>query len=137
MTSSKEIFSGKIIDIVSKKSGLDIKKKTRKREYIEARAMCYALLREHLNMPYWLIGHTFGLTHASIIHAENEFPYMVIHNPSLKEMYFEVKRDVENLRHKLSPKEKREYYLMDEVIRLKEENRSLRLKLKQHKINVR
>lgn len=133
MKSSRELFSGKIIDIVNEQSGLDIKKKTRRREYVEARALCYTLLREHLNTPYWVIGHAFGLTHASVLHATNEFPFMMKFNPKLKDMYFDIKSEVQNIEKKLSPKEKREYHLMDEVIRLKEENRSLKVRLSELK----
>lgn len=130
MILSEELYSGKIIELVKEQTRLDIQAKTRKREYVEARALCYTLMREHLRMSYWLIGHMFGLTHATIMHAVDEFPYMMKHNPSLRNLYLEVNLKIENMKAKLSPREKREYILMDEVLKLREENRALRLKMK-------
>ena len=133
MKLSGKFYSGKVIDMVIEATGLDIKKRTRRREYVEARALCYALLREHFNMSYWTIGHTFGITHASVLHADNNFPYMMKFNPNLKEQYFDLNKEIQNMKARLSPREKREYSLMDQVVTLKEENRALKLKISEMK----
>jgi hypothetical protein len=134
MIESKEFYSGKIIDLVTTESGFDIKNTTRKRDYVEARALCYTLLRDHLNMSYCLIGYNFDKTHASILHAVNNFPYMMKFNPALKTLYFDINRQIEDMKEDLTPLEKREYSLMDEIVKLKQENMALKKKIKDNKI---
>ena len=70
----------------------DIKSNRRQIKYIQARALMYRLLRNTLYMTYQKIGKLFEKNHATVLHAYNEFPYMLKHDPSLDEKYTLIKR---------------------------------------------
>jgi hypothetical protein len=57
---------------------------SREAKYIEARAIFYTILREHLNLTYAQIGTLVNKTHATIINAYKSFPYMVKNKPYLQ-----------------------------------------------------
>ena len=58
----------------------DITNPTRKRKYVEARALMFTILRKNLQHTYEDIGKMFNLTHASVMNGVKEFPYMVTFN---------------------------------------------------------
>lgn len=70
----------KYIKIVNSHFGLDIRKKTRQFEYVFARACYYKLCREFGNFSYHKISKSVGKTHATVLHALKELPFMVKHN---------------------------------------------------------
>jgi len=80
-------------------TGLNPLSKTRKREYIELRAILYTLLRDNLYMTYPQIAQVFNKNHATIIHGQKEYPYMVRYNPQMAnlkqkiELYWLSKED--------------------------------------------
>lgn len=49
--------------------GLDITKKSRKREYVDARSMCMSYLRGELDLKVTYIGILFSLDHSTIVHS--------------------------------------------------------------------
>ena len=69
---------------------IDIHLNSRKEQYILARAVCYSILRDCLNMTYQEIAKDFYKNHATVIHAYNELPYMIKYNKSLAEKKVEL-----------------------------------------------
>ena len=69
---------------------IDIHQNSRKEEYILARAVCYSILRDCLNMTYQSIAKVFNKNHATVIHAYKELPYMIRYNKSLAEKKVEL-----------------------------------------------
>jgi len=56
-------------DTVCKYYGIDIAKRTRKREYVLARSMYYKLLRENTKMSFQEIADSFNKDHATAMHS--------------------------------------------------------------------
>ena len=72
-------------------SGLDIFKNTRKKEYIELRALLGHLLRNKLNMRWRYIAQFYidngkKYDHSLAIHSCRTYKELAKHNPKLKEM---------------------------------------------------
>ena len=44
---------------------------------IKGRAICYKIMRDEMCFTYTHIGKAFNKNHATIVHAYNEFPYMI------------------------------------------------------------
>lgn len=88
-----------LISLATKMTGLNPLSKTRKREYIELRSILYTLLRDNLYMTYPQIAQVFNKNHATIIHGQKEYPYMVRYNPQMSslrqkiELYWLSKED--------------------------------------------
>jgi hypothetical protein len=63
-----------IIHVISKALGIHVKKltgSTRHRELVDARRICYVLLKEKMQLPAIVIGSYFNRDHASILHHLN------------------------------------------------------------------
>ena len=56
-------------NIVNLAMDLDVDRRSRKHEYVVARAMCYKILKEECNMSLTYIGRRFNKNPATIIHA--------------------------------------------------------------------
>jgi len=76
--------------LIEKQTGKDITKNTRQIEYIYARKIYYKILTLTTKMSYKSLGDTLGQTHATVIHALNNFEWDYNHNPAFKEAYDKV-----------------------------------------------
>lgn len=66
-----------IYEYVNNVYGIDIKEKTRKRDYSEGRALFYFIARKKTNFTYECIGDYMGKDHASVLHAiKNTIHYL-------------------------------------------------------------
>jgi predicted RNase H-like nuclease (RuvC/YqgF family) len=65
-------------------------KNTRQIEYIYARKIYYKILDVTTKMSYKSMGATLGQTHATVIHALNNFKWDYEHNNAFKEAYNRV-----------------------------------------------
>ena len=65
---------------------VDVKSKSR--HLINARAICYKILRDECNMTNSAIARHFSKNHATILHAMNEFPYMLKADSIMKKEYW-------------------------------------------------
>tara|TARA_R110002020_G_scaffold186701_1_gene384761 strand:- start:1068 stop:1481 length:414 start_codon:yes stop_codon:yes gene_type:complete len=68
-----------IIFIVSKSIGMDIqtiKSTSRSRDIVDARRICYVLLKSKMNLTWGEIGSHFDRDHASIIHNYNAHEHL-------------------------------------------------------------
>lgn len=63
----------------------------RDRDFVEARAMYYNLLRQYTNMTYTKIGKTVNKNHASVLHACNSFEYWLKQDEGLLNVYTKIK----------------------------------------------
>ena len=59
--------------IVKDLLGVDPTLRSRKTEFIQARAICYAIMRQELGMTYQFIGRQFGMNHVTIMSALRNF----------------------------------------------------------------
>lgn len=76
--------------LIEKQTGKDITINTRHREIVFARKIYYKILTLTTKMSYKAIGGTLGQTHATVIHALNNFEWDYDHNPAFKEAYDRV-----------------------------------------------
>lgn len=77
-----------IIAKVSDEFGIDITKKTRKREYLYARAVYYKLSRDIFRRSYASIGDDLGLDHATVLHSVKfVFPTIQMFEPGVIKRY--------------------------------------------------
>jgi len=59
--------------IVKDLLGVDPSNKSRKTEFIQARAICYAILRQELGLTYQFIATQFGMNHVTVMSALKNF----------------------------------------------------------------
>lgn len=73
--------------LVESEFNLQLKRKTRRREYIEARAMYYMLLREKGRMTVSSISKTLDKNHATILHALKNLHNWMTYDTNIKSIY--------------------------------------------------
>ena len=73
--------------IVSSICSVNLNSNTRKRETINARAICYKILRDECGMSYNLIGKQFSKNHATILHACKEFKFFIMSDRQMERDY--------------------------------------------------
>jgi len=66
---------------------IDITTKTRKREYVEARAIYYKLLRDHTRMSLSAIGETMNKDHTTVLHFTRKIKDWMEYDPQIKQDY--------------------------------------------------
>ena len=82
-----------LINLINEEAGIDIFRNTRKREYVEARALLIYSLREFFGMRLSDIQRVFNrngypVHHATLIHAIKNFKDTYLpYNPPLQEVY--------------------------------------------------
>tara|TARA_B100000459_G_scaffold126977_1_gene80050 strand:- start:150 stop:572 length:423 start_codon:yes stop_codon:yes gene_type:complete len=67
--------------------GVDPSLRCRKTEFIQARAICYAILRQELGMTYQFIGKQFGMNHVTVMSALRNFKNEVEVDKNLNRNY--------------------------------------------------
>lgn len=82
-------------NIIRRETNIDLENKEtllcRDRDFIEARAMYYKLLRKYTNMTYTKIGKSVSKNHATILHACNNFDWWLKQDEGLLNVYTKVK----------------------------------------------
>lgn len=84
-----------IIKNVSTEFGFDIKKRSRKREYIYARAVYYKISRDVYNKTLAEIGSAVGVDHATVLHSiKNVFPVIERFEPDVLNSYNKLREKI-------------------------------------------
>jgi hypothetical protein len=73
--------------IVEEVCGVNLDIKTRKREYINGRAICYKILRDVEFLSYHAIGRAFNKSHSTILLCLRDFKYMLLSDGQMKRNY--------------------------------------------------
>ena len=89
-----------IKNLVQKEFKLQLKRKTRKREYVEARAMYYKLLREKNKMTFSDIARTLNKNHATILHGVSSLDDWIETDTNIKSIYNKLEQKVEDVKRK-------------------------------------
>ena len=77
-----------VVNAVQFSSGLhDLKAKTRRREYVDARRIAYYILRNVHGFSFQSIAKEFDKNHASVIHGIKDFDFLLKPDKSLHEIY--------------------------------------------------
>jgi septal ring factor EnvC (AmiA/AmiB activator) len=77
-------------EIANQAFNLNVDHRSRKAEYIAARAICYKILKEECDMTYSYIGRAFNKNHATVLHAIDEFPWMVKADKEMEKTYRKI-----------------------------------------------
>lgn len=77
----------KIKRIINKHFDLDISDKTRKFEYVFARACYYKICRDFLGLTFHSIGKSLNKSHCTVLYAIKELPWMAKSNPYMLKKY--------------------------------------------------
>lgn len=80
-----------IRDTLEKNTGLVLNTRTRKREYINARAVYYELCKEYTMEPLSSIGGLLGKDHATVIHGRKVFATLEMYEPRFYKLYTDFK----------------------------------------------
>lgn len=81
-----------IRNIVEKHFGIDISNKTRKFEYVFARACYYKICRDFGGYQYNKIAKTLNKNHATVLHALKEIEFMAKHDKVYLKKYNSLMR---------------------------------------------
>jgi|TARA_R110001592_G_scaffold6573_1_gene35287 hypothetical protein len=73
--------------IVEKVCGVDVDRKNRRREFINARAICYKILRDTELLSFNEIARNFNKHHSTILLCLKDFKYMLLSNAQMKRDY--------------------------------------------------
>jgi len=77
---------------IESKTGLDLSKKKRSREYVYTRAVYFKLCRENTELSLESIADTVGLNHATVIHSiKNVFPLIMKYDKQYATLYKRLK----------------------------------------------
>ena len=94
------MITSELKNIIKVETSIDLdNKKTllcRDRDFVEARAMYYKLLREYTNMTYFKIGKTVNKNHATVLHAANNFDWWLKQDEGLLNVYTKIKERFRN-----------------------------------------
>jgi hypothetical protein len=73
--------------LTKKYCGVNPLKKTRKREFVDARSIMYMILRRVHNCTYTEIANMFKCNHATVLHSLRSFEYMYKSDAKFREKY--------------------------------------------------
>jgi|TARA_R110000787_G_scaffold282334_1_gene394144 hypothetical protein len=79
-----------LIGIVEDVLGVNPTYKTRKVEYIQARAICYYIMRNEMNMTFQFIGSQFNMNHATVMASLCNFKNEVEVDASFRNNYRKI-----------------------------------------------
>tara|TARA_S200002703_G_C3622124_1_gene191045 strand:- start:12 stop:467 length:456 start_codon:yes stop_codon:yes gene_type:complete len=80
-----------ILNVINRELGINIFRNTRKREYVDGRALFYFILREHFKYSYTYIGKICGRygkvkNHATVLHSLRDFEIRLKYNPKFNDI---------------------------------------------------
>ena len=79
-----------LLTIMKMETGLDLKRKTRKREYVDARAITFYIIRTELDLSLGSIGKIFNKDHATVLHGLKVFSNLIETDKSFKNRFNKV-----------------------------------------------
>jgi predicted transcriptional regulator len=86
-----------IKNLVESEFNLKLKIKTRRREYVEARAMYYMLLRDKGKMTVCAIAKTLDKNHATVLHSLKGLRNWMSYDTNMKSIYDSLEKKVDNI----------------------------------------
>jgi hypothetical protein len=113
--------------IVNEYFDVNVDSSIRTSPLIQARAICYKILKDQCNMTYSFIAFCFKKNHATVIHALKEFPWMIKYDKQMDKDYHIIMakwKGEANLYDDMSPLQ-----LKKELENLHEQNKMLNLSL--------
>ncbi len=102
MESNKTLQTEEIKVYIENCLGINLSNRTRKRNYVYARALYFKLCKEYTRLSLADIGSSVNMDHATVLHAiNNVFPMVIQHDRHLSDLYedyrFSHKHDIESI----------------------------------------
>ena len=102
MNSNKTLQTEEIKVYIENCLGINLSNRTRKRNYVYARALYFKLCKEYTRLSLADIGSSVNMDHATVLHAiNNVFPMVIQHDRHLSDLYedyrFSHKHDIESI----------------------------------------
>ncbi len=82
--------ANRLKNIIELETGINVDIVSRKRNFVEARALYYKLLRDVLGMTLQSIADTVKKSHATVLHSINNFDILLSYNEDMKKSYSNV-----------------------------------------------
>jgi len=73
--------------IVEEICSVNLELKSQKREYVNARAICYKILRDTEYMSYNFISRQFKKNHSTVLMSVRDFPYLIMSDRQMERDY--------------------------------------------------
>lgn len=74
-------------NIVEKVCDINLSHNSKERAYVNARAICYKILRDNDKMSYQFIGSQFKRHHATIMYSIKDFRYLILSDRQMERNY--------------------------------------------------
>ncbi len=81
-----------VLSVIKSEIGLDVLNPTRKREYVDARAIAAAILSRDLDMTLNQIGKIFNKNHATVLHSLKLFDNLYETDGQFKEKFHKIRQ---------------------------------------------
>ena len=82
--------ANRLKNIIELETGINVDIVSRKRNFVEARALYYKLLRDVLGMTLQSIADTVKKNHATVLHSINNFDILLRYDEDMKKSYSNV-----------------------------------------------
>jgi cystathionine beta-lyase/cystathionine gamma-synthase len=79
-----------LLNIIKMETRLDLKNKTRRREYVDARAIAFYILKSEMNMSLEAIGRVFNKNHATVLHGIRLFYNLIETDKAFKNKFNKI-----------------------------------------------
>jgi len=88
-----------IKEVIEQHFDIDIKKNTRKRQYVEARGIYFYLTRQYTRMSLSAIGKTMGRDHSTVLYFVRQVPDWLSFDLQLKKDYDTINERIQDAIH--------------------------------------
>lgn len=104
MKKYNQILANEIVDTVIEKTGIDVRKKTRKQEYVYLRFVCFHFLKKKRPLiTLHEIGKSLNVNHATVVHGLRMYDKLIRY-PDFRELDETVEKAI-----KIFPEPKNKY----------------------------
>ena len=86
----KKERANSLIRLVEDELNISLKSRSRERDFIDARSICYQIMRTEMGMSYQYIGIIFNKSHATVLSAVKKFPYLIKYDKGLERTYNKI-----------------------------------------------
>lgn len=79
-----------LIRLVEDELAISLHSTSRSRDFIDARSICYQIMRDEMGMSYQYIGSLFTKSHATVLSAVKKFPHLIKYDKGLRRTYNKI-----------------------------------------------
>jgi len=114
-----------IKELVNSNININIDNTIQRREFVEARALYYALCKEYTIESLATIGRSVNKNHATVIHGLKNFPIWSDQSVSLSSIYLDIKSKLELLQDEMVLENNQTDSMLNKYLKIKQTNEKL------------